>query len=119
MALTKCIDCGHRVSDLAFACPECARPTGVVAAGVAEAVGASSGGGGRVAVLRTLGTADSRGPTKAKEIAEAPLPAEAVRELREQLRQAQRAATENRVEKRCERCKVDVAQDMFRVRTDG
>ncbi len=31
MALTACEDCGHMVSDLAFACPQCARPIAALA----------------------------------------------------------------------------------------
>ena len=37
MALIRCPDCGHQVSDLAAACPECARPVGTFSEAKVEA----------------------------------------------------------------------------------
>src|SRR5689334_7542124 len=80
MALLRCVDCGHKVSDQAFACPECARPVAAMPEMKASAAGHSSA---RVAVVRPSegrGSAAAASPTGGL-----PLPPAAA-QLREQIR---------------------------------
>lgn len=108
MALIRCEDCGHKVSDLAFACPRCARPT----AARPKERGVSAG---------TLGTADDRPagapsvPNAQDDVAEAPPLPTSLAEWHEQLRVA-RASTQSET-KRCLECDVNVSLDAFRARS--
>jgi hypothetical protein len=113
MALICCPDCGHKVSDLAAACPECARP--IAAAQETKAVRAVSGGSiARPASAPTPILALASTPERAK--AEPELPP-ATLAWREELRSAREAPT---IAKVCGRCGKDVALDPFRqkVKTD-
>jgi hypothetical protein len=107
MALIRCPDCGHKVSDLAAACPECARP--IAAAQEAKAVRAVSGGSiARPASAPTpiLALASTPGQPKA----EPELPP-ATLAWREELLTARTSTAPAKV---CERCGRNVALDPFR-----
>jgi len=102
MALVVCEDCGHKVSDLAFACPKCARPM-IPVEGAAVAPGerdrermrASFDGGDRVGSI----TAD----TATQPVVRA-----------EWLGDLRKARETPPGKKACKRCNADVALDSFR-----
>jgi len=100
MALVVCEDCGHKVSDLAFACPKCARPM-IPAEGAAVASGerdrermrASFDGGADVGAAYTA----TQPVVRAEWLGD--------------LRKARETPAGT---KACKRCNADVALDAFR-----
>src|SRR5258708_164519 len=82
VALIRCEDCGHKVSTLALACPQCARPVARLIESVA--VGEGGTGGARLSVVRTSAT--PKEPASAARF-DAPL-TRATLEWREKLRKA-------------------------------
>lgn len=101
MALIDCEDCGRKVSDLAVACPQCARP--IAAERDARALAASRQRAAAAAAAETPSGAGGE-----------PLPA-SLAEWQEQLRVARASA--QAPAKRCVTCDVDVALDAFRARS--
>jgi hypothetical protein len=112
MALIRCPDCGHKVSDLAFACPQCARPVAALlgeqaAPKVARAV---SHGGARIAVLRPhVAPAEPPGPDASRPQT-TPLGPAIVKWAAELASVSETDETS----KRCTRCRQSVARDSFR-----
>ena len=90
MALIRCADCDHQVSDLATACPQCAWPVSA----------------------RRAARAEGEEEPKARPAVE-PNPEldRAMLALREQLRTVL-AAPPSAAPKYCRRCKADVSRDM-------
>jgi hypothetical protein len=113
MALIVCKDCGHKVSDMALACPQCARPV------EARRELRAASEGARVTRLRPapVTSEPERRPVASAE----PPPVEAASSLptalvawQGELRVA-RESTQG-VAKHCLECGIDVALDGFRAR---
>lgn len=129
MALIRCEDCGHMVSDLAFACPQCARPIAALkAAARPPAATAASGpvAGTDADASAAPPAADTAGAAPEKETpagSRADLPprspvwtADAVAHpvvdaWLEDIRKARQLPAGTKV---CKQCKADVALDTFR-----
>lgn len=103
MALKRCEDCGHKVSDLAFACPQCARPMGV-ATPPREAAGDAAPG--RDAASAPVDPAPGIAAVSADAAAHP-----VVAEWLGGLRQGRELPARTKV---CKRCDADVALDTFR-----
>ena len=107
MALIRCADCGHIVSDLAVACPQCARP---VAASIAQGA----------AMHLVSGEGRSARSPKKLELPANPLewpPPDAVPKRLEEGQVAPvPGSTGEKKEKRCLQCDRNVALDAFRAR---
>ena len=110
MALILCADCGHKVSSLAIACPQCARP--IAALEEARALVATRGGA-RVTALRAKSSAESAQPVAPF----TPELASSVVAWRDQLRRVQ--AHDHTTTKLCLRCDADVSVDPFRRKSDA
>lgn len=93
MALIRCPDCGHQVSDLAEACPQCARPVG------------------------TFPTPEAARPPPPAEKLERALPSVDAGMLARE-KQSQVTGKTDGVTKVCVECGEDVTHDMFRTKSD-
>jgi hypothetical protein len=106
MALMRCEDCGHMVSDLAFACPQCGRPIAALdAAGRSPAeLAPSASGGGKSA---EPGEVPARSPVWTADAVAHPV----VNAWLEDIRKARQLPARTKV---CGHCNADVALDTFR-----